>query len=269
MSSIATATVTPENRVKSVSSGRVASGFYETSGSRNRPVRELREVVIKYAEKPVLESADSNNGLNAAWTQIVQSVTNRNKATGSSKIITVDLAEGESAQEFSTRLRMLLMFMNRDEGSVSATVSPSFQNDTYPAMLALVKAFESSGTGGDWCPDGPRAIRMGKAKHLFVSVDMPVADRSASPDTLIEINAAHRIGTEWYDLRVAPRVSSTGMTTVLFGVPAVSSGGGVVDSEYASSVFKRERTKNLAGRPDGFHFSRLSPVSNWSDTAAV
>jgi hypothetical protein len=269
MSSIATATVSPEKRVKSVSSGRVPSGFYEPSGNRNRPVRELREVASKYVDKPVAESIGSDDGLNAAWTQIVQSVTNRNKATGSSQIITVDLDEGESAQEFSTRLRMLLMFMNRDEGSVSATVSPSFQNDTYPAMLALVKAFQGSGTGGDWRPDGPRAIRMGKAKHLFVSVDMPVADRSASPDTLIEIIAAHRISTEWYDLRVSPRVSSTGMTTVLFGVPAVSSGGGVVDPEYANSVFKRERTKNLSGRPDGIHFSRFSPAVNWSATAAV
>jgi hypothetical protein len=276
MSSIATATVTPEKRVDSGSSGRAASGFYGATQNGSQPVRGLREVTSGYAQKTVGESAgtgSSNNGLNAALAQIVQSVTNRNKATGGSKIITVDLAEGESVQEFSTRLRMLLMFMNRDEGSVSATVSPSFQNDTYPAMLALVKTFESSGTSGDWRPDGPRAIRMGKARHLFVSVDMPVADRSASPDTLIEIVAAHRISSEWYDLRVSPRAPSTGMTTVLFGVPAASGGGGAdslhASSVFTNSVFKRERAKNLSGRPAGIHFSRLSSMANWSATTAV
>ena len=127
-------------------------------------------------------------------------------------------------------------------------------------MLALVKGFQSSGASEDWRPDGPRSIRMGNAKHLFVSVDMPVADRSPLPDTLIEIVAAHRINTDWYDQRVGPRVSSTGLTTVMFGVP--NSPG----SDYVNSIFKRERTKNLSGRPGGTHFSRQT---NWSATAAV
>ncbi len=207
-----------------------------------------------------LESAYRHDDLNAAWTQIVQSVTNRVSAIDGPKIITVDLAQGESAQDFSTRLQMLLLFMNRDTGSVSATVSPSFKDDTYPAMLALVKGFQSSGAGEDWRPDGPRSIRMGNARHLFVSVDMPVADQSPSPDTLIEIVAAHRINTAWYDQRVSPRASSTGLTTVMFGVPNSP------DPEYTNSIFKQERTKNLSGRSGGIHFSRQL---SWPAVAAV
>jgi hypothetical protein len=206
----------------------------------------------------------SDNGLNAALAQIVQSVTNRD--SHGAMTITVDLEEGESAQDFSTRLQMLLMFMNRDKGSVSATVSPSFRDDTYPAMLALVKGFERSGASEDWRPGGPRSIRMGNARHLFVSVDMPVADRSPSPDTLIEIVAAHRISASWYDQRVRPRAVSSGLTTVMFGLPSASGGQLGADSEYATSIFKRERSKNLSGRPGGIHFSRQL---NWSATAAV
>jgi hypothetical protein len=198
------------------------------------------------------------SGLNPAWTRIVQSVTNR--ASQGSTTITVDLAPDESAQAFSTKLRMLLLFMNRESGSISATVSPSFQDDTYPAMLALVKGFQASGVGEDWRPDGPRSVRLGSARHLFVSVDMPVADRSPSPDTLIEIVAAHRISVSWYDQRVRPRTASTGLTTVMFGVP------GTAGSDYAESVFKRERAKNLLGRPGGIHFSHQL---NWPTTAAV
>ena len=196
---------------------------------------------------------------NTTWTQIVESVTNRSDSS-ESKIITVDLAKGESVQNFSTRLRMLLLFMNRDIGSISATVSPSFKDDTYPAMLALVKGFQSSGASEGWRPDGPRSIRMGNARHLFVSVDMPVVDRSQSPDTLVEIVAAHKISSSWYDQHVSPRVSSHGLTTVMFGVP--NSPG----SEYANSIFKRERTKNALGRSSGIHFSRQL---NWSAPAAV
>ena len=205
-----------------------------------------------------------DSGLNAAWTRIVQSVTGRAScANRETTIITVDLAEGESTQEFSTRLRMLLLFMNRETGSVSAPVFPSFQNDTYPAMLALVNGFHRSGAGGDWHPDGPRAIRVGKARHLFVSADMPVADRSPSPDTMLEVVAAHRIDASWYDQRVLPRASGPGLTTVMFGVPGVPGGHGNYDSIFAGSVFKRERAKNLSGRASsgsatGIHFSRQS-----------
>jgi len=213
---------------------------------------------------PVSISTDSkavaaSDDLNIVLSHIVQVVTGQNESD-ESKIITVDLAKGESVQEFSTRLRMLLLFMNRNEGSVSATVSPSFQDDTYPAMLALVKGFQGSGASEDWRPDGPRSIRVGNAKHLFMSVDMPVMYRSPSPDTLIEIVAAHKISASWYDQRVSPRFASNGMTAVMFGVP--NSPG----SEYAGSVFKRERTKNLAGRSGGIHFSRQL---NWSTSAAV
>ncbi|MBP38282.1 MAG: hypothetical protein CL726_03075 [Chloroflexi bacterium] len=209
-----------------------------------------------------LSETVASDGLNTAWAQIVHSVTNRAiaSANSGSKIITIDLAQGESAQEFLTRLRMLLLFMNRDTDSISATISPSFRDDTYPAMLALVKSFQRSGASEDWRPDGPRSIRMGNARYLFVSVDMPVADRSPSPDTLIEIVAAHRISSSWYDQRVSPRVSSAGLTTVMFGAPNSP------DPEYANSIFKRERSKNLSGRPGGIHFSRQL---NWSATAAV
>jgi len=213
MSPTATALVTPENRFGSSAVSDLASSPTSATSSVG-----------------LVEDA----GLNTAWAQIVESVTNRG-SNGESQVITVDLSEGESAQDFSTRLRMLLLFMNRESGSVSATVSPSFRDDTYPAMLALVKGFQSSGASEDWRPDGPRSIRMGNAKHLFVSVDMPVADRSPSPDTLIEIVAAHKISSDWYDQRVSPRVASVGMTTVMFGVP--NSPG----SEYANSNENAQR----------------------------
>ncbi len=236
--------------------------MYQTAGAIITPEKPSKPgpPVPEY-ELPGGELPDS--GLNAAWTRIVQSVTNR--ANHETTTITVDLAEGESAQEFSTRLRMLLLFMNRETGSVSATVSPSFQNDTYPAMLALVNGFHRSGASGDWCPDGPRAIRVGKARHLFVSADMPVADRSPLPDTMLEIVAAHRIDASWYDQRVHPRVAASGpgLTIVMFGVSGMARNHGSV---FASSVFERERARNLSGRAGGVHFSRQS---DWTAAAVV
>lgn len=245
MSSVATGTVSSEVQPKA-----------ETMST-------VRDLLVESSPETVmtrnLEASTPGDGLNAAWTHIVAAVTGRSDDE-TSTVITVDLVEGESAQDFSTRLQMLLLFMNRDAGSVSATVSPSFKSDTYPAMLSLVRGFASAGAGEEWRPDGPRSMRVGDARHLFVSVDMPVADRSPSPNTLIEIVSADRIDSRWYDQRVALRIPTTGMTTVMFGVPNRT------DADYATSIFKRERARNLAGRPGGVHFSR---ESSWPASAAV
>ena len=226
--------------------------------------------LLMYRDESLRSIRLPDGDLNAAWTTIVRSVADRAGVAGDSDLtngnnspgftITVDLAEDESAREFSTRLRMLILFMNRDRDSVSATVSPSFQDDTYPAMLALVNAFHRSGADDDWLPDGPRTIRVGNARHLFVSVDMPVADRSPSPDTLLEVVSAHRIDASWYDRLVRPRASAHGLTTVMFGVPDLTG------STMANSIFKQERARNLSGRSGGVHFSRQL---DWMASAAV
>ena len=184
-----------------------------------------------------------------AWAEVVLSNVSDHESTESgARIITIDLTADESFVEISTRLRLLFLFINRAEFSNSATVAPSFTQDTYPAMLALVKALESAGMGEDWSPDGARSIRVGKTKHLFVSVDMPIKDRSPSPDKFLEIIQSHQIDVSWYDQCVYPRASAPGLTTVMFGVPDNS------DPQYSTSIFKRERLRNLSGRPGGTHF---------------
>ena len=190
----------------------------------------------------------SSHNRDALAEVVLSNVGDDYSAESGARIITIDLTSDESVVEISARLRLLFMFMNRAQVSNSATVAPSFTQDTYPAMLALVKALESAGMGEDWSPDGARSIRIGKTKHLFVSVDMPIKDRSPSPDKFLEIIQSHQIDVSWYDQCVYPRASAPGLTTVMFGVPDNS------DPQYSTSIFKRERLRNLSGRPGGTHF---------------
>ena len=199
---------------------------------------------------PQVSSGTASPHNRDAWAEVLLSnVEDHHSAESGARIITIDLTSDESVVEISARLRLLFMFMNRAQVSNSATVAPSFRQDTYPAMLAFVKALESAGMGEDWSPDGARSIRIGKTKHLFVSVDMPIKDRSPSPDKFLEIIQSHQIDVSWYDQCVYPRASTPGLTTVMFGVPDNS------DPHYSTSIFKRERLRNLSGRPGGMHFS--------------
>jgi hypothetical protein len=102
---------------------------------------------------------------------------------------------------------MFLLMSGRWSGGVSATVSQHFSEQTYLALLDLVGALNDSGAADLWKPDGSRSVMVRQARHVFVSVDMPVVEKSMRPDRLLEIVASDEISEEWYRTRVAPRLS--------------------------------------------------------------
>ena len=148
----------------------------------------------------------------------------------------VDAPSSLAVTGMATKLRLWLLVTRAAAGGVSATVSPEFLEDTYPAMLALARSLDDAGLKGVWTPEGERTVRLGKARHMFVSADRPSSrsgGRNPRPDTLLEVVSAERIDAEWYRSRVSPRAAAEGLTTVVYGAP-----GG-------DTVFQQMRTKNL------------------------
>ena len=119
--------------------------------------------------------------------------------------------------EFASPLRLFLLMAGRASGGVSATVAPHFSEETYPALLDLVGRLNGSGASDLWRPDGARSLAVGEARHMFISADMPVVERSARPDRLLEVVAAHMIQADWYRSRVAPRLVAGSMVRVFYG----------------------------------------------------
>lgn len=119
--------------------------------------------------------------------------------------------------EFASPLRLFLLMAGRASGGVSATVAPHFSEETYPALLDLVGRLNGSGASDLWRPDGARTLAVGSARHMFISADMPVVERSARPDRFLEVVAAHRLQADWYRSRVAPRPVSGSMVRVFYG----------------------------------------------------
>ena len=160
-----------------------------------------------------------------------------------------DVPSAQAVTGMATKLRLWLLVTRAAAGGVSATVSPGFLTATYPAMLALARALDEAGLKGLWAPEDERTIRLGKARHMFVSVDRPSSRSGAGsprPDTLLEIVSADRIEPEWYRSRVSPRATAEELTTVVYGAP-----GG-------DGVFGQVRAKNLLAEwTDGTrrHFS--------------
>jgi hypothetical protein len=63
---------------------------------------------------------------------------------------------------------------------------------------------------------------------------MPVAERSAAPDRLLEVVSAHRVPVSWYRSRVAPRLSQRGLVRVFYGQPGI--GGSVFEAMEAEAL---------------------------------
>ncbi len=175
---------------------------------------------------------------------LLKSVTAREGAT-----FTVDVQDAAAVTDLITGLRSWLLVVGAGTGVASATVSPTFLRETYPAMLALVRELERS--GATWRPSGPRTVQVGEAKHVFVSRDRPVAGRTPNPDGITEVVAAHDIDRDWFYERVSPRCQARGLTRVFYGQPGVS-----------GSIYEEVRTESLGVAERGGprrHFDLLSP----------
>ena len=150
---------------------------------------------------------------------LLKSVSAREGAT-----FTVDVPNAAAVTDLITGLRSWLMVVGAGTGVASATVSPTFLGETFPAMLALVRELEraAGGSGVTWQPSGPRTIQVGKAKHVFVSRDRPVAGKTPNPDGIVEVVDAQHIDRDWFFERVSPRCQALGLTRVFYGVARCS-----------------------------------------------
>lgn len=127
------------------------------------------------------------------------------------------------ATRFATPMRNMLLTLGCGFESTSATISPSLLMHTFPAMEAMVRSLDESDNYLPWQPDGERSIRIGGAKHLFISYDMPMPDdaRGCTPDTLLEIVGAHLIPAKWFDQVVAPKCNMDSLTIAYYGMAGI------------------------------------------------
>lgn len=135
------------------------------------------------------------------------------------EIFAVQCRSVRHATDFATPMRSMLLTLSSAFGGISATVSPSLNLNTWPAMDQLVSALEKAGAGEFWQPVGERSIAVGAARHVFVSIDNPIRDDSTRvfPNLLIEVVGAHMIDPEWFDRIVAPRCQDEALTFAFYG----------------------------------------------------
>lgn len=184
----------------------------------DRPIVDASSVALRVSEQPDSDFVDVGRAITSA-------LMSRIPAT-----FTIEADSVSSVTGFASPLRLFLLMSGRNTGGVSATVAPHFSEETYPALLDLVSRLDGSGASELWRPDGARTVALGDAKQMFISADMPVAERSMRPNRLLEVVAAHRIPADWYRARVAPRLSNDSPVRVFYGLRG-SSGSAFAEAD--------------------------------------
>ena len=182
--------------------------------------------------------------------------------TGAGLTFTLDVSGAGAVIPLATPIRTWLLAAGMSAGGVSATVAPSFFSDTYPAMLALVRALNDAGFGSLWWPEGVRTVRLDQAAHVFASADRPVAERTPSPGSLLEVVESHRVGADWYAAHVAPRATASSLTRVFYGLPGAE--GSVYDLVRREAIVAeaRDGIKRL------FSLLKTSATGGWRARSA-
>ena len=175
--------------------------------------------MVMTLERPVVESAVRRGlpGSAEAGRAIMSALMRREAAT-----FTIEVDSASRVREFASPLRMFLLVSGREAGGVSVTVAPHFAEQTYPAMVDLVGRLDGAGASDLWRPDGARSVALGEARQMFISADMPLAERSPRPDRLVEVVSADSLPAEWYRTRVAPRLAGRSPVRVFYGLQGAS-----------------------------------------------
>ncbi len=129
----------------------------------------------------------------------------------------VEIARQGGKNELSAQLELLVLVTNfwRDVTSVKA--APTFMPQALISMRRLWARIEDAGLD-DWAAkeDG-HAIRLGRARQVFLSAEPGSNVVGHTADLLLEIDEAQDVDAEKFDKEFRPMAASASATTVFYG----------------------------------------------------
>ena len=132
---------------------------------------------------------------------------------------TVDVARQGGKNELSAQLELLLLtlFMGQDGNLVKA--APTYVPQLLNSIRRLKERLQDAGYQGLWSPEAGSALRVGKARQLFLSAEPSARVVGATAHILLEVDEAQEVAKEKFYKEFRPMGASTNTTAVLYGTP--------------------------------------------------
>jgi hypothetical protein len=145
---------------------------------------------------------------------IVDSVIERRGLT-----FTVMMARQAGKNELSAQVELGLLMKHSDVAVDAVKCAPTFIPQGYVSMRRLRDRIAQLGFDGLFVQEPGPALRINRARQLFLSADDSSNVVGHTAGLLLEVDEAQDVSPDKFDREFRPMAASTGVTTVYYGTP--------------------------------------------------
>jgi hypothetical protein len=143
---------------------------------------------------------------------ILDSVFNRRGLT-----ISVEMARQGGKNELSAQLEVLLLTTHMLVDADAVKCAPTFSPQAQVSMRRLWSRLQQAGLGS-WCArEESRAIRLGRARQLFLSAEPGSNVVGHTAQIMLEVDESQDVDREKFDREFRPMAATANATTVHYG----------------------------------------------------
>jgi len=143
---------------------------------------------------------------------IMDSVFNRRGLT-----ISIEMARQGGKNELSAQMEAFLLTANMLRSADAVKCAPTFQPQCRISMRRLWSRLTEAGLRDVCAREEGRAIRVGRARQLFLSAEPESNVVGHTAHVLLEVDEAQDVDADKFDKEFRPMAATTGATTVLYG----------------------------------------------------
>jgi hypothetical protein len=136
---------------------------------------------------------------------------------GKGLTFTVEIARQGGKNELSVHLELLLLTMSLASGGTIVKAAPTFRPQTLISQRRLMERLDQAGFAGFWKKEHGQAIRLGRARALFLSADRSASVVGNTASLLLEVDEAQDVDADKFNKDFHPMAAATNATTVLYG----------------------------------------------------
>ena len=143
---------------------------------------------------------------------ILDSVFNRRGLT-----ISVEMARQAGKNELSAQLEAFLLTANMLRSADAVKCAPTFEPQCRISMRRLWSRLLEAGLAAVCAREEGRAVRVGRARQLFLSAEPESNVVGHTAHILLEVDEAQDVDADKFDKEFRPMAAAAGATTVLYG----------------------------------------------------
>jgi hypothetical protein len=129
----------------------------------------------------------------------------------------VEIARQGGKNELSARIELTLLVLNQDRDVTSIKAAPTFEPQARISLHRLRDRAIDAGLQGAVSIENGNAVRLGRARQLFLSAERGSNVVGHTADLLLEVDEAQDVDIEKFDKEFGPMAAAHGATTVLYG----------------------------------------------------